>query len=158
MNYFDVQDAWMYFCEQNNKPDPWHLIKELEDEYTHYDTDCDNQGRVISWNIQVNDQTEEQKERMRELIKYRDEYMCERDVWKGQYIFENYGYVEAEKYVNLNTRFTENEPYAIAVRRWFNNLHPCESKEGQCSFICPVFQTCPYKEQGVYRNEVEITK
>ena len=92
----------------------------------------------------MNEPNDEQKAKMKDLLKYRDEYMCERDVWQGQYIFDNYGYEQAKKYVDLNTRYTENKPYSIATLQWFNNLRPCDGKERQCSFICPSFYNCKY--------------
>lgn len=133
---FEAHEAWQEHCAQIGKKDPWKLIKDLENEYTNHIHD----GK--EWRIEINDPNEEQKSRMKELIKYRDSYMCERNVWQGQYIFDNYGYEQAEKYVNLNTKYTENEPYSIAVRQWFNNLRPCDSIEGQCNFICPYFENC----------------
>lgn len=133
---FEAHDAWQEHCMQIGKKDPWKLIKDLENEYINHI----HNGK--EWRIEINDPNEEQKSRMKELIKYRDSYMCERNVWQGQYIFDHYGYEQAEKYVNLNTRYTENEPYSIAVRQWFNKLRPCEGKEGQCNFICPYFENC----------------
>ena len=144
---FEAHEAWQQYCADVGRADPWVLIRNLEDEYT-IRTYNDKE-----WRIEMNEPNDEQKARMKDLLKYRDDYMCERDVWEGQYIFDNYGYAQAEKYVNLNTRFTENEPYSIAVRQWFNNLWPCASAEGQCAFSCPVFQTCPYKAQGIYKQE-----
>ena len=142
---FEAHEKWHEYCINNNKPDPWKLIRDLENEYiirTYNDKE---------WRIEMKEPNVEQKAKMEDLLKYRDEYMCERDVWEGQYIFDNYGYEQVKKYVDLHTRYTENEPYSIAVRQWFNNLRPCEGKNGQCSFVCPVFQTCPYKEQGIYK-------
>lgn len=142
---FEAHEAWQQYCADVGRADPWVLIRNLEDEYT-IRTYNDKE-----WRIEMNEPNDKQKARMKDLLKYRDDYMCERDVWEGQYIFDNYGYAQAEKYVNLNTRFTENEPYSIAIRQWFNNLRPCASAEGQCAFSCPVFQTCPYKAQGIYK-------
>jgi hypothetical protein len=142
---FEAHEAWHEYCINNNKPDPWKLIRDLENEYTIY-THNDKE-----WRIEMNEPNDIQKARMEDLLKYRDEYMCERDVWQGQYIFDNYGYAQAEKYVDLHTRYTENEPYSIAVRQWFDNLRPCVGAERQCAFSCPVFQTCPYKAQGIYK-------
>lgn len=142
---FEAHEAWHEYCINNNKPDPWKLIRDLENEYiirTYNDKE---------WRIEMNEPNDIQKARMEDLLKYRDEYMCDRDVWEGQYIFDNYGYEQVKKYVNLHTQYTENEPYSIAVRQWFNNLRPCISAEGQCSFACPVFNTCPYQEQGIYK-------
>lgn len=144
---FEANEAWNEYCADVGRANPWKLIRGLEDEYiihTHNDKE---------WRIEMNEPNDEQKARMEDLLKYRDEYMCERDVWQGQYVFDNYGYAQAEKYVDLHTRYTENEPYSIAVRQWFNNLRPCAGAERQCSFVCPVFQTCPYKEQGIYKQE-----
>lgn len=144
---FEAHEAWRQYCEDVGRADPWKLIRDLEDEYIiHIYNDKE-------WYVKMNEPNDEQKARMKDLLKYRDEYMCERDVWEGQYIFDNYGYAQAEKYVNLHTRYTENEPYSIAVRQWFNNLRPCASTEGQCAFSCPVFQTCPYKAQEVYKQK-----
>lgn len=143
---FEAHEAWHQYCADVGRADPWTLIRDLENEYiirTYNDKE---------WHIEMNEPNDEQKAKMKDLLKYRDEYMCERDVWQGQYIFDNYGYAQAKKYVDLNTRYTENEPYSIAVRQWFNNLRPCEGKEGQCSFVCPVFNTCPYQEQGIYKQ------
>lgn len=144
---FEAHEAWHEYCDTKGIADPWTLIRNLEDEYII---------RIYNdkeWYVKMYEPNDEQKAKMKDLLKYRDEYMCERDVWQGQYIFDNYGYAQAKKYVDLNTRYTENEPYSIAVRQWFNILRPCEGKEGQCSFVCPVFQTCPYKEQGIYKQE-----
>lgn len=142
---FEANEMWHEYCINNNKPDPWKLIRDLEDEYTIY-TYNDKE-----WCIEMNEPNDEQKARMEDLLKYRDKYMCDRDVWQAQYIFDIYGYEQVKRYVDLHTRYTENEPYSIAVRQWFNNLRPCESIEGQCAFSCSVFQTCPYKAQEVYK-------
>lgn len=120
----EAYEAWHEYCINNNKPDPWKLIRDLENEYiihTYNDKE---------WCIEMNEPNDIQKARMEDLLKYRDEYMCERDVWQGQYIFDNYGYEQTKKYVDLKIQYTENEPYSIAVCQWFNNLRPCAGAEG----------------------------
>lgn len=95
---FEAHEAWWQYCADIERADPWKLIRDLEDEYIiHIYNDKE-------WYIKMNEPNDEQKARMKDLLKYRDEYMCERNVWQGQ-----------------------------------------------CAFSCPVFQTCPYKAQGIYK-------
>lgn len=145
---FLAYNAWRQHCADENIQDPWELERSIQDEYTDYGNKIIG-GREI-YTINVKEPTEDQIQRLKDCYKYRKDYMRDRDIWTGNYLLKNYGYNDLTIFAQAHSR---DNP---AFQEWFSNIKPCEGIDGQCAFICPIFQTCPYKMQGQFQSGVEV--
>ena len=149
-------EAWHNYCEENNIDDPWMLLNNFR-EKTHKHWKDKNDV----WHIEIhseNDLSDEQKKEYDKLIKYRNQYMCEREIWEGKYILENFGYDVLSKFAQTHSQSKTALPSDKAFFDWMAQVHPCEGADGQCTFACPIFYSCALKDYGVYQNEVKVIK
>lgn len=100
---------------------------------------------------------EDQKRRLKECHQYRDEYMAEREKWVGNYLFKNFGYNALTNFAQTHSQEKTASSYDRAFYDWLKKLYPCEGADKQCNFACPVFNNCPYQEQGIYRSGVNYS-
>ena len=129
--YWNAHIAWICHCRNNNLPDPFEALENLRAEYTEYKELSPGRTQVI-----IHDMTEEQKNRQKELEKYRNEYISERELFTGQFLLNNYGYNDLINFAQAQ------DPYHRKLIEWLNTIGPCEGKDGQCSFFCPIFNQC----------------
>lgn len=128
---FNADQAWLDYCEENDIRSPWIDLDSLYNEYTHY-----NYAEDGSINIIMDDMTEEQKIRQKELEKYRDEYLSEKHIFIGQFLLNTNGY-------NALTFFAQaHYPSDSKFQEWYHTIKPCEGFEGQCDLFCPIFCEC----------------
>ncbi len=149
---FSAHNAWREHCIKCGITDPWKMEREIEDEYTHHGEEIINGVKAMT--ISYDEPTEEQKKRLRECHEYRDEYMCDREKWIGDYIFKNFGYNDLTIFAQSHSKRKSALKCDKVFWQWFKTIYPCEGKEGQCTFSCPVFHNCPYYEQGIYRKNL----
>lgn len=133
---FEAENLWHDYCNIHGIEDPWERIRKIKNEYTRfYDTfdEHDNKIGHIDWD----DPTNDQKRRLEEAKKYRDQYIENREIWKANYLFKNFGY---DALIN----FAQTHPFEkSALSQWVEQVYPCEGAYGQCNFACPVFHNCP---------------
>lgn len=127
---FDANMAWDNYCLENNILDPFEALRKLSDEHTTYKGNFDGSMSII-----IDDMTEEQKQREKELKIYRDKYILDRYKWVGQYLLEHNGYNTLSYFAQLHT-------HNSALLEWFASILPCDGKENQCSIFCPKFNEC----------------
>lgn len=129
---WNAYNEWLTFCCINRIPNPFEMLDELRAEYTEYNKLENGAVQVI-----IHDMSEEQKNRQKELEKYRDWYIEEREFFKGRFLFKNYGY-------NALSNFAQWHPSqnCTALQEWYRNVRPCEGGDGQCLMFCPIFNEC----------------
>lgn len=131
IDFLSVQEAWENYCLKNNILNPFHAIQKLWDEHV---TVFKNEKGITT--IVINDMTEEQKIRLKELAEYRDKFIQERELFKGQFILNEYGY-------NALTFFAQvHHAYDTQFQEWYHSVKPCEGFGGQCNLFCPIFCEC----------------
>jgi len=138
---FWAHDAWHEHCEEEGIADPWQLMRECSDKVNKHWVETDKKGRT-TWYAETKSKDEWPKEILEEYKKleaYRDEYMCDREIWEGQYILKEYGY---ETLLAFARNHGHNQEYDLAFWDWFITVLPCEGYTGQCSFDCPVIGNC----------------
>ena len=155
-NTFWAYDAWKMHCVKEHIQDPWKLEEKIRNEFTHHYKTIDEKGYDV-WHIDYDEPTEDQKERLKKAHEYRDEYMAEREKWVGNYLFENFGYNTLSKFAQTHVQGKTAPSYDRAFNNWYAKVYPCEGADKQCNFACPVFNSCPYQEQGIYRNDVDYS-
>lgn len=154
---FHTHEAWHNHCAENKIKDPFKLIRDIENEYHHYKELYDENGHHRGTQIIIDDPTKEQQERLKRAKEYRENYMISREIWEGKYIFKNFGYNVLSKFAQQHQQGETAPSYDKAFHEWYKTVYPCESAEKQCAFSCPVFHNCPYREQGVYRNDTDYS-
>jgi len=128
-NFFlDAIEAWNHWVSEHKIRNPFEeKMKIFEERYVPiYNPDG-------STSFIINDKTEEQIEQEEELKVYTKKFITEREIWKGQYILENYGYSALIKFAQ--THLPEDTPFW----EWFERIRPCDGPEGQCVIFCPYF-------------------
>ena len=144
---FYAYDNWHNYCRENNIADPWQLEEKIRDEYTrHYET-FDEHGMRIG-HIEWDEPTEDQKQRLAECHKYRDQYMIDREEWVANFLFKNFGY-------DTLSNFAQTHLPEESRNKIFGSIKPCEGPQGQCAFDCPIFNNCPEAQMGI-KPGVEI--
>lgn len=154
--FFITHEAWHDYCEENKIADPWVLIRECESKINKHWKEIDKNGHTI-WHMEIyskDEWPEDLREEYNKLVKYRDQYMCDREVWEGEYMLKNFGYDLLTKFAQTHSRGETASQQDRAFYEWYEQVHPCEGADKQCNFACPVFNNCPYRDQGVYRNNV----
>ena len=134
---FEAHEAWEYHVIKDGIKDVFKELEKLHDEYTHYYHN-DNGNTIII----IDDMTEEQKIREKELKEYRNEFMAEREIWMGQYILNTYGYDTLITFAQSHHQGETAEIYDRKFWEWFKHVLSCESKDGQCFIFCPNFNNC----------------
>lgn len=127
----EAEEAWHDYCMIYDIENPWQKIREIQKE-------INNQ----SYNIRIDNDYQEQ---LKQAKIYRDQYMCNREIWKGVYIFKNFGYDALIKFAQLHSKDETALSCDVAFWRWFEQINPCDGAEGQCSFECINFNNC-YKK------------
>jgi len=138
---FFAYEAWREYCLENNIVDPWQLEREIENEYKHSYTTVNDHGNT-EWHINYDEPTEEQKQRLKECHKYRNQYIQDREIWVGKYILKNFGYNALTFFAQAQTRKES------AFQDWFAQIEPCEGNEQQCNMFCLKFTECPYRGEA----------
>lgn len=134
---FEAHEAWERHVIKDGIKDAFKELQKLHDEHTHYH--YNNYGNTT---IIIDDMTDEQKTREKELKEYRNEFMTEREIWTGQYILNTYGY---NTLITFAQSHRQGETAAIYDRKfweWFEHVLPCKGKDGQCLIFCPNFNDC----------------
>ena len=132
---FQADDLWHDYCNIYGIEDPWELINKIKNEYTHKTVD------KYTWSIEYGQPNEDQIKRLKEAEKYRDQYIENREIWKANYIFKNFGY-------DALISFAQTHPFEkTALSRSVEQVYPCEGAYGQCNFACPVFHNCSYSKK-----------
>jgi len=134
---FKAYEAWENHVIKDNIKDAFKELEKLHDEYTHYH--CNDNGSIT---IIINNMTDEQKNRKKELEEYRSEFMIEREIWTGQYILNTYGYNTLTTFAQSHRQGETAEIYDRKFWEWFEHVIPCEGKDGQCLIFCPNFNNC----------------
>ena len=128
---WEAHIAWLAHCVENNILDPFEALQDLWNE--HVDISRDRKGITT---IIVNDMTEEQKIRQKELEEYRDKFIQERDLFTGQFILNKYGY-------NALTFFAQAHHSDDSIfQEWYRTIKPCEGAGHSCDLFCPIFTEC----------------
>lgn len=153
---FWAHEAWQNYCIKNKIQDPFKLIRDIEDEYHHYKEIFDEKGHHKGTEITIDDPTEEQQKRLKKAKEYRDSYMISREIWKGKYIFKNFGYNILSKFAQTHSLSETAPSYDKAFHQWHRTIHPCDGADGQCSFACPIFYNCALRDQGAQHPGVEV--
>ena len=131
---FLAYDAWHQHCAKEKIKDPWEWEQEIESEYKHYKEE--NIDGSIVYTIECELPTEDQKQRLLECHKYRDQYMIDRELWVGKYILKNFGYNELTIFAQAQCK------EGSAFQEWFAHIRPCDGADEQCSFDCAHFSEC----------------
>lgn len=135
---FHAHEAWEQHVVKKGIKDAFKELEKLRHEYTHYHNNDDGLGFTIT----IDDMTEEQKIREKELKKYRDEFMAEREIWTGQFILNNYGYNTLTTFAQSHSKSETAQFYDRKFWEWFDRILPCDGHEGQCLIYCPNFGKC----------------
>lgn len=157
--FFVTHEAWYDYCQENNIKDPWVLMRTCEDKVNKHWQEINDKGHTV-WYAEIHSKDEwpaEILEEYNKLKNYRDQYMCDREIWEGEYILKNFGYDVLIKFAQTHSQGETAPSYDKAFHEWFAKVYPCEGAEKQCSFACPVFNNCPYRDQGIYRNDVNYS-
>ena len=152
LNFFQVDHAWQQHCIDQNIKDPWVLMNQCENKVNKHWKEIDDKGNEV-WCIDFHLKEEwppELLEEYNQLKLYRDQYLCDREIWEGEYILENFGYDALIEFAQMH-RLSETAPaYNRAFHEWYHNVRPCEGKEGQCNLLCLMFgNNCPYQESSI---------
>jgi len=137
---FKAYEAWENHVIKDNIKDAFKELGKLHDEYTYYHHN-DNKSTAII----IDDMTDEQKARQKELEEYRSEFMAKREIWTGQYILDTYGYNTLTTFAQSHRQGETAEIYDRKFWEWFEHVLPCEGKDGQCQIFCPNSQECNNK-------------
>ena len=157
-NIFWAHEAWHDYCSDHNIKDPWVLMRKCENKINKTWKEINDKGHEIT-HIDFHPKNEWPADILKEyqeLEKYRDQYMCDREIWEGKYILKNFGYNTLIKFAQTHSKSKTASKSDKAFNDWFAKIYPCEGKERQCNFACPVFNNCPYHEQGIYRSGVDF--
>lgn len=144
---FYAYDKWHDYCRENKIADPWKIEEKIKDEYTCMYETKDENGMTI-WHYDWKEPTEEQKQKLEECHKYRDEYMEKREEWVAEFLFKNFGY-------DALTTFAQTHLSEESRNKIFGSIKPCEGPQRQCAFDCPIFNNCPEAQLGI-KSEVEV--
>ena len=158
-NIFWAHDAWIDYCRKTGIEDPWQLMRECEEKVNKHWKEIDENGHTI-WHADIHSKDEwpeDIRKEYKQLETYRDAYMIKREMWEGEYILKKFGYNTLIKFAQTHSQGETAPPYDRAFHEWFEKVYPCEGLEKQCNFACPVFNNCPYQEQGIYRNNVDYS-
>ena len=151
---FWAHEAWHDHCLKNNIANPWKLMRECEDKVNKHWKEVNEKGHTI-WYAEIRSKDEWPEEILNEYKKleaYRDQYMCDREIWEGQYILENYGYDTLITFAQTHRQDETAPPYDRAFHEWFKHVKPCEGADGQCHIACELFT----KPCGKYDDLYEL--
>ena len=153
---FAAHEAWQDYCIKTHTEDPWKLMRDCENQINKSWDEINEKGHKIT-HIEFHSKDEwpeNLRKKYNDLKKYRDSYMISREIWEGKYILKNFGYNVLTKFAQTHSSSETAPSYDKAFHEWFKKVYPCEGVEKQCNFACPVFNNCPYRDQGIYRNDV----
>lgn len=125
---------WDKHVKRENICNPFTEKRRLRSEFT--ETYQDSAGRTI---IKINDKTEEQKIKDKELDEYIPLFIAKREIWVGQYILKNYGYNSLINFAQTHSKDETAQSYDREFWKWFESIKPCEGENGKCSIFCPDF-------------------
>ena len=148
----DAIDAWNEYVKKNGIKNPWKLFEEFRDKIgMKWKEEVTKNGITISYKTVCgrNEWDDDVKKEYDELLEYRDQYLIDKEIWMGEYILKMFGY---EKLKEFAAQHKSKEKYDMKFHEWMATIYPCEGKERQCNMNCPVFNKCPYEEQGIYRS------
>ena len=128
---WEAHIAWICYCNEHDLEDPFILLEDLRAEYVEREEV--SPGKMM---ITIHDKSEELEIREKELEKYRDEYIQDRELFTGQFLLKNYGYNDLINFAQAQ------DPYHRKLNEWLKTVGPCQGKDGQCSFFCPIFNQC----------------
>ena len=128
---------WDKYVAKENIYNPFIGKRHLSDEIT--ETYKDSEGQTI---IKINDKTEAQKIKDEELDEYIPLFIAKREIWVGQYILKNYGYNSLINFAQTHSKGETAQSYDRDFWKWFENIKPCEGKNGKCSIFCHDFNNC----------------
>ena len=150
----DAEMAWHHYCLENDIIDPWEWIDACEKQVNkQWETIDDKRHKIFHFDIvPLEEWPNELREEYKLAKTYRDQYMCDREVWKGQYILDNYGYNALIFFAQTHSQEETALKCDKAFWKWFEQVEPCDGQEEQCSMFCLKFLECSY------RNEAEITQ
>lgn len=112
----EAQDAWAEYAQEHEWPNPWDVEDDIMDKYRHT-----KQIGEASWEIELEDPSEEDSLRLRLNEEYKKKYIKRRD------LFLFYQYRE----------FMDWDKLEFFVPKWCKTVfYPCDAASGQCSLEC----------------------
>lgn len=129
-----AMDAFNDYCIENNIRSPFALENEIWKKYNQWVED--DTGIRYMPIVMVEDYSEEDKEKLKQIKKYEKTY----DEQKNNFIL-NY-FIKHGRYQDI-IKCQENFNLSFDL---IKNIRPCDDINKQCSFECPFFGHCNKEE------------
>lgn len=141
---FSAQMAWQDYCYKHHIEDPWKLLRNCENKINKHWSEIDEHGHTI-WKAQIyniNEWPQDIQNEYNKLIEYRDQYMCDREIWEGKYILKNFGYDVLSIFAQAHSQEETALKCDRAFWDWFAHINSCEGANGQCAIFCEHIGNC----------------